>query len=158
MVRRSSLRRVTLEKRGTSVVEFGLMAPILFSLFMGTIDFARGFTHKFWMEQSAYRTLEKISAGSLQTDYTQFEGEAAQAAGVNEADVEITSWLECEGVRQADFNAICAEGEQVTRYVRIAIQSFFQLSFPTGPLATSAGTADEQGRLLLQTASTLRVQ
>jgi Flp pilus assembly protein TadG len=149
---------VTRNNRGTSVIELGLIAPLLITMMMGIIDFGRAFTHKFAMEQATYRTLEKITAGSRQSDYVQFKSEAATAAGEPEANVTIESWLECDGMKQADFNTACTDTQQVSRFVRVAIVSDFQLSFPTGPLANSLGHANSLGQIKLAVGSTLRVQ
>jgi hypothetical protein len=144
--------------RGTSLIEFGLIAPLLMTMMMGVIDFGRAFTHKFAMEQAAYRTLEKITVGSLDTDYSVFKAEAALASGEPEENVRIRGWVECDndGV-QRHLDETC-ENQQLSRFIRVAIESDFQLSFPTGPLAHSLGHANSLGQIRLSVGSTLRVQ
>lgn len=145
------------DQRGTSVIEFALFAPIVALMVMGIVDFARGFSAKFTLESAVQRTLEKAVVGSIQADYQYLRNEAAQAAGVPVANVTVTNWLECNGVKNPSFTGICTdEDAHVARYLQIRIQSNFRPSFNYGPLMQ--GSANANGNVPIFAQSAVRVQ
>lgn len=145
------------DRKGSSVIEFALMAPVLALMFVGVSDFARGLARKFQIEQASYRALELITVGTIQSDYSYVRPEAAAAAGVPEANVTVTNWLECNGEQKPQFSDICPEGQETARFVKVAIVADFQPSFSNGPLARNFG-GNDNGTLRLTARSTLRVQ
>lgn len=144
------------DRRGTSAIEFALLAPLMALLFVGISDFARGLTRKFQIEQATYRALELITVGNIQSDYAYVKPEAAAAAGEPEANVTVINWLECDGTKQADFNGSCTGSQEIARFVQVTIFSDFEPIFSYGPLAKSF--ADAEGNVRLTARSTLRVQ
>lgn len=138
------------------MIELGLFAPILAVMVMGISDVAMGYSRKLTLEQAAYRVLERVAVGSVQSDYTYLKPEAAAAAGVPESSVTVDSWLECDRVRQADFNAICADGQMISRYVQIGIAGSYRPSFSAGPLARRYGAAN--GNVPISVSTALRIQ
>ncbi len=146
------------DSRGTSAIEFALFAPFLAALVMGIADTSRALARKFEIEQASYRALELITVGSIQSDYAYVKPEAAAAAGEPEANVTVENWLECEGVRNADFGATCATGEQTARFVKVSIISDFEPTFTYGPLGTNFVNVRADGTVRLTARSTLRVQ
>lgn len=143
-------------RKGSSAIEFALIAPIMAVMFVGVSDFARGLARKFQIEQASYRALELITVGTIQSDYAYVAPEAATAAGVPVENVVVANWLECNGDVKAQFSEICPEGQETARFVRVTIQADFQPSFSYGPL--TRGFVQEDGTILLTARSTLRVQ
>ena len=82
------------DESGVSVIELGLIAPVIAFMIIGMTDMARGFAAKLKLEQAAHRALEKVAVGTGQSDYSYVRTEAATAAGVPEANVAVTTWLE----------------------------------------------------------------
>ena len=123
------LRRLRREERGTSAIEFALIAPILGMLIVGIADYARGFSERHALETAAHRALERAGVGSTQSDYSFVRQEAATAAGVPLESVTLDNWLECDGARMSSYSAACAEGQQVARYLYVKIVKTFEPSF-----------------------------
>jgi Flp pilus assembly protein TadG len=131
-VRLPSLAR---DERGTSLIEFGFLAPFLAFLTMGVIDLSRGLAERFNLQQAVNRSLELVQArpavgGATATDadYSFALEEAEEAAGAG-ATVTMTRWLECNGVEQADVTGTCADGQDTARYLRLRIVKNFQGDF-----------------------------
>lgn len=152
--RLSALRR---DCRGASIVEFAAVAPVMGFMVMGITDIARGFSARLVLEQAGYRALEKVAVGSVQSDYNYLKAEAATAANVPQSQVTVDNWLECDRVRQSDFNGTCTTG-MVSRYVRITVNSNFRPSFNYGPLGQSFGQRSSDGTIAISATTSLRVQ
>lgn len=144
------------DRRGTSVIEFALVAPMLAMIAMGISDIALGLTRKYQLEQASYRALELVTVGSLQGDYSYVEPEAMEAAGVPADNVDVVAWLECNGTRQA-FDTTCTEAQQTERFMQVTIRDNYEPLFPYGPLA-EAFAANADGAVPLTARSTIRVQ
>jgi len=153
---RLRLTRLARDARGASMIELGLFAPVLAVMVMGIGDVAMGYSRKLTLEQAAYRVLERVAVGSVQTDYTYLKAEAAAAAGVPESNVTVDNWLECDGVRQAQFDGICPDGQMISRYVQIAIAGSYRPVFSAGPLARRYNGAD--GNVPISVSTALRIQ
>jgi Flp pilus assembly protein TadG len=127
-----SLRR---DERGTSLIEFGFLAPFLAVLAMGIIDLSRGLAERFALQQAVNRSLELVQSrpatagvNATDLDYAFAETEARAAAGTG-ATVVMTRWLECNGVDKGAASGSCADGEDTARYLRIRITKNFQGDF-----------------------------
>jgi len=153
---RHRLEALARDERGASMIEFALFAPMLALMVMGISDVSMGYSRKLTVEQAAYRTLERVAVGSVQSDYSSLRTEAAAAAGVPVGNVTVTNWLECNGTRQADFNGLCGTGEMIARYVQIDIAASYTPSFSYGPL--SRGLGGEDGNVALSASAAVRVQ
>jgi Flp pilus assembly protein TadG len=134
------------DQRGTSLIEFGFLAPMLALLTMGIIDLSRGLAERFAIQQAVNRSLELLQArpavaGATDTevDYDFVKAEAVRAADVDEDQVTLTKWLECDGEEQGDFNGSCEDGEDTARYLRVRIVKDFEgeFYFDTIPMAAS---------------------
>lgn len=148
------------DSKGASVIELALIAPVLGVVLMGVIDVAMGYSRTLVLEQAAYRSLEKVAVGTIQSDYSyvQTEAQAAlTAAGVTGATVVVDTWLECNRVRQTDFNGVCPEGEMISRYVKVTITSNYQARFAYGPLGSAFG-ANSSGAIPITANASLRIQ
>ena len=123
------VRSLGSDRRGVSVVEFSLVAPVLGLLIVGIADYGRGFSERFALETAAHRTLERASVASNQPDFSFLHQEAANAAGVPIENVTYDNWLECNGERRVSYAAVCEDGHQVTRYVYIKVEKSFEPAF-----------------------------
>ena len=129
------------DSAGTSVMELGLTMPILLMLLLGTIDASRMITTKIDMEQAAQRTTDYALAKRPDSgDGTYLQTEAASAANVSASDVTVDIYLECDGVRQADFSTACTAGQQQARYASVAIDKPVDTIFDWGALSGVIGS------------------
>lgn len=147
---------IAADARGTSVVEFALLLPVLSMMLIGSVDLARGVSAKLALEQSVHRTMEMATVGVVGSDYEYLRTEAAAAAGVPVGNVTLTQWAECDGTTAA-FNAVCGSTQMVARYVRISVRKDHKPSFSYGPLK-KAFAVKPDGSIELVAHSSLRVQ
>ena len=138
-------RRLARDESGTSLVEFGFFAPFLALLVGGAIDLSMGLSDRFTLQQAVNRSLEMLQArhavadaDDADVDYSYLEAEAAAAAGVPVEQVSVTRWLECDGVEEEDYSAVCADGEDTARYLELRIDSTFEGQFFLGTTAVVA--------------------
>lgn len=144
--------------RGASVIEMGLLAPILATLLVGIIDLSRAYSERLFIEQAAQRTIEKVAQQrNVSTDYSTLATEAAQAAQITQTSSNplVDYWLECSSdngvtwTRQGNgspgngFNGQCPNASDIpARYVTVTIQKNFTPMFSTRffPGANNDGT------------------
>jgi Flp pilus assembly pilin Flp len=118
LLARVASTRLLRDERGTSVIELALLAPVLSLVTMGIIDLSSAYARRMELTEAASRTIEKIAAQDFVIpetkpplapgpDYSLIVRDAAEGAGVSEDDVEVTRWLECDGVEQTDYNGTC---------------------------------------------------
>lgn len=134
------------DQRGTSLIEFGFLAPFLALLTMGVIDLSRGLAERFALQQAVNRGLELVqarpavaSAKSNDVDYSFVKTEVARAAGVAGTQVTLTRWLECNGGAPKDVNASCAANEDSARYLKVRVTKNFtgEFYYESIPMAAS---------------------
>lgn len=143
---------------GTSAIEFALLAPVLALFLVGIADISRALARKFQIEQASYRSLELMTVGALKTDYQDYiKAEAMEASGEPADNIQVVNWRECDGVKQEQFEGTCSSTQQVARFVRVEISSYFTPIFSYGPLGQSFGL-NVDGKVRLGARSTLRVQ
>jgi Flp pilus assembly protein TadG len=132
------------DERGTSLIEFGFLAPFLAVLAMGIIDLSRGLAERFALQQAVNRSLELVqsrpaTAGANATDLDyEFARTEAQAAAGTGATVTMTRWLECNGVDKGAASGSCTGNEDTARYLRIRITKNFQGDFYFSTIRMSA--------------------
>ncbi|HKX92654.1 MAG TPA: TadE/TadG family type IV pilus assembly protein [Sphingomicrobium sp.] len=145
---------------GASIIEMGLMLPILASLLIGMIDISRAYSSKLQLSQAAYRAVEKVQQYNTSSDtYNTLKaeaGSAARAAGftsVTDNDVTIDYWLECNGARAADYNTPCPNGQAYARWVTVDVTAKFTPMFASRrwPGSNSDGTYTLHGKAGLRT-------
>jgi len=150
------------DEGGASIIEMGLMMPVLATLLIGMVDISRGYSAKLQLEQAAQRSIEKAMNGDKETSlFDTLEDEAVAAAGVSASAVEIHYWLECDGVSQntspstmeTDYEKVCPDGEAYARYVNVRIQKVFTPMF-----STRFAGARSDGTYLLTGEAGIRVQ
>lgn len=145
---RNLLRRLARDRRGASVTELALAAP-LFALFAaGIIDFGEGLSERFSLQQSVNRTLELLQAGPVEGDaesnevgYDFLVTEAASAAGVPESSVTMRQWLECDNAPQPEFGGDCEVGQETARYIQLSIDKLHEGRFFFGGRTMTASAA-----------------
>ena len=162
------LRALSSDERGTAIVELAMIAPVLALLTVGIVDLSRGVTRRMELSEAVHRTLEKAAAqnfkfsvkatGEVTMDYEAaliddvVEGAGGEAQGVTEDDVQILTWLECDGEEQAASVTICPIEETTARYLQIRVDSSFNPSFGT---VVSPGT---DGTFPLWAEAAVRIQ
>jgi Flp pilus assembly protein TadG len=145
----AKLRSLVGNQSGTSIVELALTVPMFTTFLVGMVDVSRAYSFKLGLQQVVQRSIEKVQQYQASTStFSTMQNEvvsAAQAAGytdVTTSDVTLDFWLECDGVRQADYNTTCSSGAAYARYVSVSVQSDFAPLFQTSyfPGANADGT------------------
>ena len=125
------LARLRRDECGASLIEFGLLAPVLALLLGGMIDLSEGLSERFKIQQAVNRSLEQVLAMPPQADFNKKDvdynflvTEAQNAAG-STATVTLTKWLECDGTKQSSWDGACAQGQDTARYVHLQVVKTF---------------------------------
>jgi Flp pilus assembly pilin Flp len=150
----TSISRLARDDRGASIVELALVAPVMASLLIGMVDLSRAYSHKLKLEQAAQRAIEKVQQYQTTTStYGTLQTEAAAAAGVPVGNVGIDYWLECNGVRAADYNSVCPSGQTYERRVLVEVYGTFSPVFRSRrwPGANTDGTFTLSGKAGMRT-------
>ena len=144
-----SLRRLRRDPQGTSIIELAIFLPFMMALIVGIIDLSTGIATRANLQKAVNRTLEMVVANSPTVNkdastmnFSYLKPEAAAAAGVEEEDVEIVTWLECDGVEEAStveddgtvVNENCDPGETMARYLQLRVEFLFTPMFEIGPV------------------------
>ena len=148
------LRLLCADERGTSLIEMGIVLPVLATVLLGMTDVSRAYSHKLQLEQAAYRAIEKVQQyQATRSTYDTLDEEAAEAAGVTSDKVTIDFWLECNGARQASYDTNCSVGQTYARWVTVRIQKNYTPMFGSRffPGANSDGTYTIYGKAGLRT-------
>lgn len=145
---RQAARKLARDCRGATIVEMGLVAPVLGLFVVGIIDLSQAVSQQFTNQQAIDRSLHMLIAnppagnpGENGVDYSYLAAEAAAAAGIAEEQVALSQWLECDGIRQDDFAGTCASGEEIARYVSLRISDTFTGTAQFGEIALIADGA-----------------
>lgn len=147
-----SLLRLRHDRRGVSVIELALCMPILGVVLVGLIDISSCYSAKMSLHQAAARSLERVQVSASTTDFSYVKTEAAAAAGVPESQVTVTTWLECNNVKQEATVTACPGTEVGGRYVQVTINSSYTPNFPYSPL----GARQQNGNVALTATSSVR--
>jgi len=148
------LDQLARDERGTSIIELALVVPVLSALLIGMVDLSRAYAAKLDLEQAAHRAVERVMQDTAST--TMFESlvdEAVDAADVAEEAVTVDFWLECNGVRAADYDTTCTAGQTYARYLTVEIEKEFEPLFSTKFLGSNA-----DGTYTLRGEAGMRVQ
>lgn len=136
------------DRRGTSLIEFGVAAPILLIFVAGVSDLGRGWSDRYSLQQVVNRSLEMAQAGR-DGDYNYLKVEAEAAAGAG-ATATVEQWIECGGSIRA-WDDPCANN--VARFVKLTVRRGFRPLFGT----VGFSNAQSDGTVLLTAHATLRV-
>jgi Flp pilus assembly pilin Flp len=158
-------RALLADESGNSVVELGLLAPILAGVLFCIVDLGRGFNEKLVLEQVAQRTVEKAMQG-VQADpqtgiFSTLREEARVEADIPLADVTVRYWLECNGVSQntnpstmdQDYRTVCPVGQRYARFLEVSLQKAYTPTFNMPWL-----NANAQGKVIVRARAGIRVQ
>jgi Flp pilus assembly protein TadG len=155
-----NLKSLARDEGGASIIEMGLMLPILSSLLIGFIDISRAYSSKLQLEQAAYRAVENVQQyNATESTYDTIKTEAAAAAnasgfsGVTTNDVTIDYWLECNGARQSNYDTVCSSGQTYARFLTVDVTAKFTPMFASKrwPGSNSDGTYTLHGQAGLRT-------
>lgn len=140
------------DRRGNSVVELGLMAPILTAFLVGMVDISQAVAERLRLEQAAQRSIERVmQEQETSSTFANLAADAAAGAGVPAANVTVTPWLECNGATVASgsdyYNTFCTAGQAKAGYVKVVITKTFTPLFGTRffPGANTNGTVTLTG-------------
>ena len=130
------LRRLVRDRRGASITELALAAPVLALVVTGIIDLGQGMSERFTMQQAVNRSLELLQAGPVQggaedqgVDYSFLINETAAAADVPPGNVSLRQWLECDNAPQPDYEDSCDPGQETARYLELRIDKIYEGHF-----------------------------
>jgi Flp pilus assembly protein TadG len=155
-----NLTSLARDEGGASIIEMGLMLPILASLLIGFIDISRAYSAKLQLEQAAYRAVENVQQyNATESTYDTIKTEAAAAAnssgfsGVTTSDVTVDYWLECNGTRQSNYDTVCASNQTYARFLTVDVTAKFTPMFSSKrwPGSNSDGTYTLHGQAGLRT-------
>jgi Flp pilus assembly protein TadG len=150
---RYAMFKLARDESGNSLVELGLVAPILATMFIGMVDLSQAYSAKLELEQAAQRSIEKVMQYRTQySTYDTLKAEAAAAAGVADTAVTVNYWHECNGVKTATYNTVCVNQTE-SRYIEVSINKDYTPTFGTRFLPGAVN-----GKLTLNGKAGLRTQ
>lgn len=124
---------------GTSVVELGLMAPVLMLFITGVADLSGCIGDKYKIQKAADRAIQLAAVQDIKRDYTYLRQTAADYAGVPLENVRFEAWLQCDGTRQGSYTAVCPAGTEKKRFIKLTVTSSYSLHFPISYLVGDSG-------------------
>jgi Flp pilus assembly protein TadG len=138
------LTRIARDRRGVSIIETALIAPVIIMLLAGSVDLAMGFSFKLKTQQAAARSIEYATTRGLENlSEQQLQDEAAAAAKVPSNQVDVNIWLECDGVAP-ETGVDCTDEQSLARYVSVRIENSYEpLLGPLLPASIAKGGAIE---------------
>ena len=126
------------DESGASIIEFAVVAPVIALLSCLMADVSMGFARKLKGQQAADRAINYATMAGMNATASQIQAEAASAAGLSTSKVQVTFWLECDGVVQSSYTATCASGIPA-RYVSVAVTDSYSMIF--GKLLSASAIA-----------------
>lgn len=157
----SRLAHIGREERGTSVIEMALVAPLFATFLIGMVDLSRAYSFRLGLEQVVQRSIEKVMQYQENTStYATLVNEsvsAANAAGysdVTSGDVTVDFWLECNSIRQPDYDNTCSSGQTYARFITVSVESNFRPLFGTRFFPGANG----DGSFTIETEAGIRTQ
>ena len=163
MTRRSNtfraLRRLRTDEAGTSVIELALCFPLLVTFVVGIIDVGMYAGARLTAAQGVFRGVEIVQVNTSAQAVDTIKAEVAAAAGssVDAADVTVSQELYCDEVKQASYTGSCADGEIVSRYVKISAAAVYT-PFLGSMTARFFPRARDDGTIPFTAAAAVRVQ
>jgi len=160
MIKHSQLRPSLLrDQAGTGALELALALPVLTLLLAGMIDMSRVIANRIDMEQAVIRATEyALAIRPTSSNSAYIRDEAASAASVPSSDVTVQIFLECNGVRQTDFNTICPSTQDQARLVSVRIQRTVDSVLNWGAFANMAGGSVGNSDITVTGSSVVRFQ
>jgi Flp pilus assembly protein TadG len=159
-VLRAFIRDLLRDSTGAAMIELGLVAPVLIFIVLAMSDMAQGFSTQLQLKQAADRTIALATmAGQRTGSYSYLQAEGANASGQPTSNVAVSSWLECNGVKQSPSVNNCTGGAQFARYVSVAITGNYTPAYPSSMMASIYGGTLSMANTISMTAkAAVRVQ
>ncbi|WFL76610.1 TadE/TadG family type IV pilus assembly protein [Altererythrobacter arenosus] len=158
----TTLRGFLADEHGFGAMELALAMPFLMLLCLGMMDASMLLGTKIDYEQAAQRTTDLAFARRPNSDdgreYNWYVTEAKTAADVEADAVDVDIFLECDGVRQSDFNGQCASGEVSNRFVSVSISNQVDTQFDWAGLAGLIGFTNFPRQVTVVGDSLVRIQ
>ncbi len=148
----NALRR---DQRGNSLIEMGLIAPVLGAMLIGAVDISRAVSTKLKLEQAAQRAIELAQRSTYSTGYNStLVSEATTAAGSGSS-ATVTAWTECDhsSTHLSYDTGTCNATASYARYVKVTVTNSFTPLFGTRffPDHNSNGTVTVTGAATVRT-------
>ena len=128
--------RLRQDRRGVSIIELAFALPILSVMLVGLVDVATLYSAQMSLQQAASRSLERLQVNGYTNSFAFLQAEAAAAAGVPATQVAVTTWLECNNVKQPATTTACSGTAVAGKYVEVTITSSYSPFFSYSPLGT----------------------
>lgn len=133
-------RHLAGDRTGFGAMELGLALPFLMLLSLGMIDASFLISTKIDYEQAAQRTTDyALAKRPTNGSTTYLVSEAIRASGLSTDKVSVEIFLECDGVKQADFNTVCADDQASARFVSVEMRNDVATYFDWSALAKLIG-------------------
>lgn len=131
-----------------------LIAPLLAGLLFVGMDLGLAFWQKQQLEQAAQRGIElALAPGTTSStgDYSHLATEVRAAYGKPVQSLTVDNWLECNGVRQANWNSFCPAGQVFARFVAVRVRAEYVPQYSFGGILK--GSSPNGGYVLTGDAS-----
>lgn len=128
------LRSLWACRRGSAGAEMVLITPVLAGLLFVGMDIGLAFSQKLRLEQAAQRGVElALAPGTVGTgNFSHVSTDVVAAYGKPVQSIRVDNWLECNGVRQNNWNSFCPAGQTFARYVSVRVQDDYEPSYDFG--------------------------
>jgi hypothetical protein len=142
---------------GAAGAEMALIAPVLAGLLFVGMDVGLAFWEKHQLEQAAQRGIElAVAPGTIGTGSFSYLGPEVRAAyGKPVQSLTVDNWLECNGVRQSNWNSFCPAGQTFARFVSVRVQAEYVPNYSFGGLLHGDG---QNGGFMLTGDAAVRLQ
>lgn len=115
------LRLLARSRAGSAAMEMVVITPVVGGLIFAALDFSGAWLTRLQLEQATQRGIEAIQAKrGVQASYDFALTEATTAWGKPYKTAVLDTWLECDGVRQANLTVSCGAAQRA-RYVSITL-------------------------------------
>lgn len=120
----TNFKRLLTNRDGFGAMELGLALPFLLLLCLGMIDASHMISTKIDYEQAAQRTTDfALARRPTNSNTTNYVAEAKAASGLENDNIDVELFLECDGTKQANFDSVCAPGQASARYISVEISN-----------------------------------
>jgi TadE-like protein len=128
-------------RSGAAGAEMALIAPVLAGLLFVGMDLGLAFSQKQALEQAAQRGIElALAPGTIGTgDFSHLGPEVRAAYGRPVTSLTVDNWLECNGVRQQNWNSFCPAGQTFARFVAVEVQAEYVPQYSFGGIISGSG-------------------
>jgi len=124
------LQRLVRDQSGLGFVELALVAPFLALLFLGMVDLSMITATKIDLEQAAQRTTDyALGRRPPNGSTTYLVNEAVAASGQPSSMITVSLTVECNGVVQSSYTAICTSGQEIRRFATVSIRKTVNTGF-----------------------------